>query len=232
MAGYKKLSDTWRNETAPETFAGFATFAGGQGQNAKFELPDAGPQELDSGAAKAAKADAVIPQKGTPTPAQAAKVAKVGAKQSTVYRGVTADPDGTGCEVTIGELPATGLRYHQTFGTLQLRPPAHVPEDRWRMAIEDGRRFLATWGSQAEALGWTSADLFGLHTPPEQPHPSYSRLSRYDETGLVWLLLGREVVALTEATAAFENPTGSITTYRRFNKPALGPLGDSLDDLK
>jgi len=100
------------------------------------------------------------------------------------------------------------------------------------MAIEDGRRFLATWGSQAEALGWTSADLFGLHTPPEQPHPSYSRLSRYDETGLVWLLLGREVVALTEATAAFENPTGSITTYRRFNKPALGPLGDSLDDLK
>jgi hypothetical protein len=59
---------------------------------------------------------------------------------------------------------------------------------------------------------------------------SYSRLSRYDETGLIWLLCGREVVALTEATAAIQNPTGAITIYRRHNKPALG--GDSLDDLE
>jgi hypothetical protein len=30
-----------------------------------------------------------------------------------------------------------------------------------------------------------------------------------------------------------KNPeTGAITTYRRFNKPALGPLDDSLEDLK
>jgi hypothetical protein len=63
------------------------------------------------------------------------------------------------------------------------------------------------------------------------PSASYSRLSRYDETGLTWLLCGREVVALTEATAAIQNPTGAITTYRRFNRPALGPVGDSLDDL-
>jgi hypothetical protein len=81
--------------------------------------------------------------------------------------------------------------------------------------VEDGRRFLAKWGAQAEALGWTSADLFGLHTPPERPHPSYSRLSRYDATGLCWLLQGRPVVALTEATAAIQGPTGAITTYRR-----------------
>jgi hypothetical protein len=92
-------------------------------------------------------------------------------------------------------------------------------------------RFLARWGQQAEALGWTSRDLFGLHKPPANTHASYSRLSRYDETGLTWLLCGREVVALTEATAAIQNPTGAITTYRRFNRPALGPVGDSLDDL-
>src|SRR5262249_34380942 len=179
MASYKKLSDTWQNETAPETFAAFATFAGGQGQIAKFELPDTASQKLDMGAAKAAKAakaDAVIPQKVIPAPAKTAKAAKVGAEPSTVYRAVTPDPDGTGCEVTIVELPAPGLRYRQTFGALQLRPPAHVPEDRWRMAVSDGRAFLARWGSQAEALGWTSADLFSLHQPPEQPHPSYNRL--------------------------------------------------------
>jgi len=61
----------------------------------------------------------------------------------------------------------------------------------------------------------TARDLFGLHRPPEKPHPSYSRLSRYDETGLIWLLQGREVVALTEATAAIQNPT-AITVYRRY----------------
>jgi hypothetical protein len=40
---------------------------------------------------------------------------------------------------------------------------------------------------------------------------------------------GREVVALTEATAAIQSSTGAIsaiTTYRRHNKPALGPPGD------
>jgi hypothetical protein len=50
-------------------------------------------------------------------------------------------------------------------------------------------------------------------------------LSRYDETGLCWLLQGKEVIALTADTATIRNPvTGTITTYRRFNKPALGPL--------
>jgi hypothetical protein len=40
-------------------------------------------------------------------------------------------------------------------------------------------------------------------------------------------------VALTETTATIRNPdTGSITVYRKYNKPALGPLGDSLDDLE
>jgi hypothetical protein len=38
-------------------------------------------------------------------------------------------------------------------------------------------------------------------------------------------------VALTEITAAIENETGAITVYRRFNKPALGPLVDSLADF-
>jgi hypothetical protein len=39
------------------------------------------------------------------------------------------------------------------------------------------------------------------------------------------------VVALTADTAAIQTTTGSILTYRKANKPALGPVGDSLDDL-
>jgi hypothetical protein len=141
-------------------------------------------------------------------------------------------PDGAGFRVEIVELPATGLRYRRTFAHLQLRPPAYIPEDRWRQAVVDGKRFLAKWGEQAQALNWSSADLFGLHQPPVNPHPSYRRLSRYDATGLVWLLEGRSVLALTEATATILNPdTGAITTYRRFGKPALGPLGDDVFDI-
>lgn len=121
--------------------------------------------------------------------------------------------------------------YGCTLAALQARCPDVVPVARWQQAIEDGRSFLAGWGEQAEALGWTSRDLFGLHRPPEKPHPSYRRLSRYDETGLIWLLRGRPVVALTEATAAIKGATGNVTVYRKHAKPALGPLGDSLDDL-
>jgi hypothetical protein len=115
---------------------------------------------------------------------------------------------------------------------LEARCPDHVDLADWQQSIEDGRRFLAHWGEQAEALGWTFRDLFGLHRPPEKPHPSYRRLSRYDETGLIWLLRGRPVVALTEATAAIQSSTGALTIYRRHNKPALGPVGDSLDDFE
>jgi hypothetical protein len=134
--------------------------------------------------------------------------------------------DGTACKVTIIELPQA-QRYRKVFGVLQLKPPALVPVERWRQCVEDGKRFLAAWGSQAEALGWTTADLFGLHTPPERPHPSYRRLSRYDCTGLIWLLEGRPVVALTEATASIKGTTVNITVYRKHNKPALGRNGAS-----
>ena len=54
------------------------------------------------------------------------------------------------------------------------------------------------------------ADLFGLPSPPANPHPSYVRLSRYDEIGLIWLLYGRPVIALTEATATIQNQENAV----------------------
>jgi hypothetical protein len=67
---------------------------------------------------------------------------------------------------------------------------------------------------------------------PAKHAPNYRRLGRYDPTGLIWLVRGRPVVALTRDTAAIQNPTGAITVYPKHNKPALGPVGDSLDDLE
>jgi hypothetical protein len=118
-----------------------------------------------------------------------------------------------------------------TLVALEARCPDLLEVPRWQLAIADGKAFLAKWGTQAEALGWSARDLFGLLPVPAHAEPGFRRLSRYDETGLVWLLQGRRVVAMTETTAAIEHPSGSITVYRRFHKPALGPLGDSLGDL-
>lgn len=124
-----------------------------------------------------------------------------------------------------------GQHYITVFDVLRSKCPDLVEIDRWQLAVGDAQSFLSTWGLQAHALGWTNAELFGLHPIPEQPAANYQRLSRYDSTGLVWLLQSRPVVALTTDTAAIQTTSGGILTYRKHNKPALGPLGDSLDDM-
>jgi hypothetical protein len=126
---------------------------------------------------------------------------------------------------------SAGQAYAGLLSVLKSERPKLIEIECWRQAIRDADCFLSTWGGQARAFGWTGRELFGLHTVPERPATNYRRLSRYDQTGLVWLLHGRPVVALTETTAAIQGAT-AIVTYRKLNKPALGPLGDSLDDFR
>jgi hypothetical protein len=120
--------------------------------------------------------------------------------------------------------------YGEVLAKLRTKCPDHVEPDRWQQAIRDADSFLAKWGAKAGALGWTARELFGLHPVPTRLPASYSRLSRYDETGLIWLLHGRPVVALSKATAVVQGLTRHLV-YHKLNKPALGPFGDSLDDL-
>ena len=109
--------------------------------------------------------------------AQVAKVERPAAPDTSV------GPDHT--KLTIVEIPRETGRFKRTFAHLQLKPPALVDVTRWRQCVEDSKGFLGRWGEQAEAIGWTSADLFGLHKPPEHPHPSYRRLPlRRDRGGL------------------------------------------------
>jgi len=98
--------------------------------------------------------------------------------------------------------------------------------------FRSSRRPERAAGDQAHAFGLTVRDLSGLLTVPEHAKPSFDRLSCYDEAGLICLLEGRNVLALTAETAAIQNPSSSITSYRRHQKPALGPLGDSLDNVQ
>jgi hypothetical protein len=105
--------------------------------------------------------------------------------------------------------------YSAALTALREGCPAYVEAVDWRRALADGGGFLATWGEQASALGWTARDLFGLAPIPERPAFNWRRLSRYDQTGLVWLLRGRPVIALSAKTAAIQCSGFGVTTYRR-----------------
>jgi hypothetical protein len=98
------------------------------------------------------------------------------------------------------------------------------------LAYPDGSMSPMGRASRGARLDGSRLVRLGAHT--RQATSRYRPLSRYDETGLIWLLRGRPVLALTEDTAAIESPTGTTTVYRRHNKPALGPMGDSLDDFR
>jgi hypothetical protein len=97
------------------------------------------------------------------------------------------------------------------------------------LAYPDGSMSPMGRASRGARLDGSRAVRLGAHT--RQATSRYRRLSRYDEIELIWLLRGRPVLALTDSTAAVVSPTGAVTIYHRHNKPALGPHGDSLDDL-
>jgi hypothetical protein len=121
--------------------------------------------------------------------------------------------------------PALGQRASVLNAALEAvgqRCPNHIEADRWHQAVQDGHRFLAAWDDQAEVLGWTADDLFGLAEPPERPSPFYRRLSRQDATGLVWLLRGRQVVAVTADTAVIAISNGGRLSFYKSAFPSGG----------
>jgi hypothetical protein len=88
------------------------------------------------------------------------------------------------------------------------RPPNDVTQRRWLRFVDDCGAFLDSgWPATAQALGWGPLDLFGCdrHRP----------FARIDQQGLLWLLNGRRVVALTADTAIIETPGGGRLVYRR-----------------
>jgi hypothetical protein len=87
-------------------------------------------------------------------------------------------------------------------------PPSEIPARRWVQFIDDCGRFLDNgWGSRAEALGWGPFDLFGC----DRDRP----FARIDRAGLLWLINGSKLVALTTETATIETSTGHRQTFQR-----------------
>ena len=87
-------------------------------------------------------------------------------------------------------------------------PPADVPLARWQQFIDDcGRVLDLGWANRAEAFGWGPLDLFGCDR--ERP------LARYDHMGLLWMIQGGKLVALTADSAKIDTLTGALQTYPR-----------------
>jgi len=87
-------------------------------------------------------------------------------------------------------------------------PPGDVPPCRWQRFVDDVGRFLdSPFCAVAAALGWGPHDLFGC----DRDRP----FAGIDGAGLIWLLNGDRLVALTHSTATVETRTGVRKTYRR-----------------
>jgi len=88
------------------------------------------------------------------------------------------------------------------------QPPGDMPPHRWQRFVDDVGLFLDSgFAEQAAALGWSPHDLFGC----DRDRP----FARIDRAGLLWLLNGDKLVALTADTATIETRTGARQTYRR-----------------
>jgi hypothetical protein len=110
--------------------------------------------------------------------------------------------------------------FRHALDAIERRCPDMVSIADWQQGVIDAQRFLRTWERQVRDLGWTTADLFGLYEPPANPGLTYRRLGRYDATGLIWLLRGRPVVAVTAESAAIGAAGGGVVTfYCRKAKP-------------
>ena len=90
---------------------------------------------------------------------------------------------------------------------LAMACPASCPAERWKVLREDAYTFLRDHAARAHEVGWTVLDLFGVH--PVKPWV------RFDHMGLVPLLNGARVTALSDIEAVIEKPSGARLTFRR-----------------
>lgn len=98
--------------------------------------------------------------------------------------------------------------WHAVVAELHRREPVEwLSVDRWMQVISDAEILLTDWGQAADRLGWTAHNLFGVH--PTAP------AARFDAMGLLLLIQGGTVLAMTERTATIRRSTGALLTYRR-----------------
>jgi hypothetical protein len=113
----------------------------------------------------------------------------------------------------VGARARAGAPAQWISGVARLRTmvaPRTYPAHAWQQVITDAERFLEEWARQAAALSWPAWELFGCHRR--------APWGRIQGMGLVLLLHGDPLAALTATEAVIRRPSGAHQTRRR--KPA------------
>jgi hypothetical protein len=113
---------------------------------------------------------------------------------------------------------STGVLTEWSEGVALLREASSTrgyPPHAWQQLIIDAEGFLGHWGPQAARLNWLTWELFGCHRR--------APWHRLDGMGLVLLLRGKELAALTGSEAVIRTATGAHQTYRRKPRDPLHP---------
>jgi hypothetical protein len=122
-------------------------------------------------------------------------------------------PPDSGMLPSIPDVPAKWIQGIVRLGGLA--PAANYPAPAWQQLIVDAEGFLERWGAQAARLDWQDWELFGCHR--------VAPWHRIEGMGLVLLLRGRELAALTGGAAVIRTATGAHQTYRRKPRDPLDP---------
>jgi hypothetical protein len=178
---------------------------------------------------------AVISEAGTlPKVAKVAKLVTANLKAGATL-GALGTLGGLGADITNPSAPSFAAAAPEMgvdpLGSAQSGPaqhtPANVPADwvaglerlntmacpisvegkRWSQLQEDAKRFVDAWGGHAAALGWSALDIFGCH--PALPS------CRQDCMGLVWLVAGAEIRAMSTEVVTLRRSSGSLRRARK-----------------
>jgi hypothetical protein len=106
-----------------------------------------------------------------------------GGTSGTIGTVTTANPTPPEVEAAIEERAGLAadrvpLVYLDAWGRLNCQKPFRVSEGEWRLALDDGGRFLDQYGKKAAAIGWTPGELFDVGA------------------GVVWQLAGELVLGI------------------------------------
>ena len=107
---------------------------------------------------------------------------------------------------------------------LSSEPPLDFPASRWDRLRADLAAFVESpWRAEAERLGWSELDLFGVSA--DRPY------TRIDALGLVPALDGCRIVELSGDAALLETPGGARQSFRRRpDRPVGCRCGKSNDE--
>ena len=98
---------------------------------------------------------------------------------------------------------------------LTMSRPNVYPADEWTTMLDDAVQFIKRWAEQADRLGWKSWEVWGVSSSA----PRY----RFDGMGLIPLLRGQKITALTVEAAVIETHTSNrLRFYRRPLDPLRG----------